>query len=125
MITDDSGKKKILTGKELIAWRQGFMWYVVKPPYKTKADVIPMRTPPANAQVVTGQKSAYNTIQALGGNPDIVLRIDMGIMDVIIENPVRNAGKGGAIRFKRDVKRKTSGDINLKGVKTTDQMRGL
>jgi hypothetical protein len=49
----------------------------------------------------------------------------MGIMDVIIDKPVRNAGKGGAIKFKRDIKRKTSGDINLKGVKTTEQMRGL
>lgn len=102
-----------------IAWRQGFVWWVVRPPYKTRADVRVVRNTPAGATIVTGTGSAYKTIQALSGEAPIDLMLDLGIMDVHITSPTKKAGKPQAIRFKRDVKRRTRGDITLKGIKVT------
>lgn len=65
--------------------------------------------------------AAAKSIQLITGVlPPASLLLDMGIMDIEITRPSRRAGKPGAIRFKRDVKQKTYGDITLKGVRVKE-----
>lgn len=100
-----------------IAWKQGFGFWVIFPPYKRKSDAKFMLKPPRGAKVARGIGSAYRTIQSLGGDANIILTLDMGIMDVKIIRPSKKAGRKGTIRFTRDVKRKTKSDISLAGVR--------
>lgn len=98
-----------------ITWRQGFVWWVIHPPYASKTDVQVLKNPPTGARVEKGIGSAYKTIQALGGKADILLTLDMGIMDIEISKP--REGDRTKIKFKRDIKQKTIGDIKLQGVR--------
>jgi len=105
-----------------ITWRQGELkgapiWWVVSPPYETKADVKVLGYRPKGAKVVKDQLSAYKTIQGLGGNAKITLHLDLGAMDILIKDPKDKPGKKGAIRFRADPGEKTTGDIDLTGVK--------
>jgi hypothetical protein len=99
-----------------IAWRQGFVWWVIYPPYKSKANVKVLRKPPVGAKVVKGVGSAYKTIQGLVCNVDILLILDMGIFDVTITRPKREPRKA-SIRYRRDIKQRTRSDISLTGVR--------
>ncbi len=98
-----------------IAWRQGFGWYVIKSPYKSIDDVAFFRdAPPPGAKVVKGGAgSALRSIQALAGDVPDKLTVDLGIMDVKIKNPARIPGKRGAIVYRRDTRRSTTGDISI------------
>ena len=109
-------KKKLARLAVPLAWRQGFVWWVIYPPYKSKADVKVLKKPPEGARIVKGIGSAYKTIQGLGGNVNILLTLDMGAFDVTITRPKR-AGAKGTIKFTRDVKSKTRSDIDLAGVR--------
>jgi hypothetical protein len=77
----------------MICWRQGFGWWVIKYPYKTKKDTYFTRQKPAGAYDVKGSGSAYKTIQALGGDPDVVVSINLGIFDVSVT--------GRSLQYKR------------------------
>jgi len=121
-------KKKVVKPKVVkvkrypITWRLGElkgvpMWWVISPPYETKADVKLLGYRPEGAKVVKDQLSAYQTIQGLGGNAEITLHLDLGTQDILIDDPTRKPGKKGAIRFRADPKQKTTGDIDLTGVK--------
>jgi hypothetical protein len=93
-----------------IVWRQGFGWWAIKDPYKSKSDVAFFyKEPPPNArQVEGGAGSALRSIQTITGKPPHKLTVDLGIQDIVIEG-------GRTIKFKRDVKNKTHGDIQIKG----------
>lgn len=117
-LTDEKEKgKKEKDINPPIAFRQGFIWWVFYPPYKSRKDVKCLRTPPRGATVVKGAGSAYKTIQALGGNADIMFSIDMGIFDVKISKPSKRSGKAGALRYRLDREQKTTSDLSVKGVK--------
>jgi len=92
-----------------IAWRQGFVWWVINFPYMGKEDVEVRKTPPPGAKIVTGPKSAFRTIQTLTGVPPKELQLDMGIMDI-------NIKEGKSMGYKRDPRQETKGQITLKGV---------
>lgn len=101
-----------------ITWRQGLIWIVIKPPYRTKSDIRIMKRPPKGAEVAEGARSAYKTIQSLGGDAyRLELDVDAGIMDILIRQPRRRAGAKGAIRFRKDPHQKTKGDISLAGIR--------
>lgn len=114
-----SGKTEKIKEKEgAVAWRQGFVWWVIYPPYKSKRDIKCLKQPPKGATVVKGPGSAYKTVQALGGDANIVLEIDLGIFDVQISRP-SGAGKTTAIKYKRDVKKQTTKPLSVAGVKAS------
>jgi hypothetical protein len=102
--------KKLKKPGGKICWRQGFGWWVIKYPYKTEKDMYFTRKKPAGAYDVKGVGSAYRTIQALSGNPQILLTKNLGIVDVTV--------KGTSISFKRK-KTRTAQDkpAMLKGVR--------
>jgi hypothetical protein len=106
----DSELKKLKKPGGKICWRQGFGWWVIKYPYKTEKDMYFTRKKPAGAYDVKGVGSAYRTIQALSGNPQILLTKNLGIVDVTV--------KGTQISFKRK-KNRTAQDkpAMLKGVR--------
>lgn len=109
--------KKMRIPKEQvpITWKQGFNYVVIDPPYR-QGNVHWKREPPAGAFIVDGAGSAYRTIQALGGDADVILTIDMGAFDVTVDKP-REPGKRGTIKFKRDVRGRTASELTLRGVK--------
>lgn len=124
---DDETKKALGVGGS-IAWRQGALkqrgvlkdvWWVIRWPYKSKADVeVLLGDAPPRAVVLEGPGSAYQTIQALTGKPpQFMLTLDMGIFDVKIMQPKKGAGNRPSIKFVRDVKQRTVSDISLSGVK--------
>lgn len=103
--------------KGAITWKQGFVWYVIKAPYKTEYDIEVLRNPPSGAKKLDGPRSAYKTIQRLTGRVPKNLFIDMGIMDIQIKKPT-GRGQKGAITFKRDIQQKTKSELSLKGVRS-------
>ena len=113
------GKGKDKKSKEFpesppITWRQGLFWITISPPYRNRANVKYTRVPPAGAVEIKGIESAYKTIQTLGGNLNMPeLKIDMGIQDVVIQHPSSNPGKMGAIKFRKDKRMETKGNITI------------
>jgi len=107
----------VVVPKGTITWRQGKVWYAIKPPYKEKGDVLLLKHPPVGAEVYKGASSAYKTIQALEGDVNIVLNLDLGVQDITIKSPTRKPGKKGAIKYRKDPQRRTTGDISLKGIR--------
>jgi len=100
--------------KGAIAWKQGFIWVAIKRPYKSTADVAFFKKLPPGVTIVKGgPKSAYRSIQAITGKAPTKLLIDMGIMDITVKKPSKTPGKKGAIKFTRDIKQKTRGDISI------------
>ena len=67
-----------------------------------------------------GVKSAYKSIQTLTGKPPEKLALDMGMMDILISKPKVAPGSEGAIKYTRDIKQKTTGDISLGKVRGTE-----
>lgn len=98
-----------------ITWKQGFGWWAIKEPYKSRADAAFFyKEPPPGAKIVKGgAKSALHSIQALTGKAPEKLELDLGIMDVIITQPTVAPGRSGAIRFTRDIKQRTMSDITI------------
>lgn len=123
-------KKKLgIDDRGTIAWYQGRfgdneIWYVVKYPYKTKADVTRYIgvTPPGISGVEHGDNAAYRSIQLLIGTPPRKLSIDLGIQDIMIESPGK-MGKAGSIQYKADPKQKSKSKISVKGAKTLRTVR--
>lgn len=102
-----TGKKRPMTSKELagaVAWKQGFIYKVIFPPYGEK-DIINTREPIKGVKIVMGIRSAYLSIARLGGKIPPILERDMGIMDIHITTKRRARPR---IRFKRDVKQRTT-----------------
>lgn len=108
----------IITGTQPpVTLKYGLYWWTFYPPYKTKRDIKVTIDPPAGATVVDSTGSAYKTIQAIGGNADVVFTADFGIMDMTVNKPTKKPGKKGAIHFHKDAKQKTSHTLSAKGVK--------
>lgn len=96
-----------------MAWKQGFVWVVIKPPFRSKSDVVITRSPPSGARVVSGPSSAYKTIQEIGGKTKPrVLSVDIGAFDVTVRPHHQR------IAFRRDT-RKTTSALTVKGVRMT------
>jgi len=102
-----SGESRVLTEKEeegIIAWKMGFMYKMIFPPYGQK-QIVNSRKPLAGVKYYTGIGSAFKSIIARGGVvPRVVLR-DMGIMDIRIETP--KGSRKPTIHFKRDIHQRT------------------
>lgn len=111
-------EKKPWTEKEVrsaVAWKQGIVYWAVKAPYASSADIRPFKTPPKGMKISPDAKTAYETIQRLTkGKPPVSLNIDMGIMDIGITTPKREPGAKGAIRFKADPGQRTTGQLTVK-----------
>ena len=108
--------KKIIKSKSglvPITWKQGFVWWTIKPPYKSRKDITVKKTPPDNAIRAKGPGSAFKTIQALGGNTDILLSLDIGAFDI----KLITQDKQPRLKFKRDIKQKTKSQVTLKGIR--------
>lgn len=69
-----------------IAWRQGMFWKVIPPPYDTKRPINLSHAPKGAKKFATGEKSAYKTIQVLGGVPPKNVSVDLGWADVFISS---------------------------------------
>jgi len=113
--TPDSSKAGIL-GRPPIVLKQGWAYWIIEPPYRQE-NVRVSRTPPEGAVVYTGIGSAYKAIQALGGDVDVLLNMDIGIMDVKIDKPSAKPGRKGALRYRLDKYQRTHGDITARGVR--------
>lgn len=98
------GKRK-LTPKEvegMVAWKQGFIYKLVYPPYG-QHNIVNTKTPIKGVQYHEGARSAYNSIVRLNGQlPKHILR-DMGIMDVTITTDNNKP----RLSFRPDVKQRT------------------
>jgi len=124
MLSAEAKKKYGIDDRGTIAHYQGQLngqeiWYVYKWPYKTKDDVTRYIgvTPPGIEPVTSGDRASYRSIQLITGTPPSNLTVDLGIEDITIQYPKGHKGVG-TIRYTRDVKRKTTSRINIKGVKT-------
>lgn len=109
----ETKESRELTGKPPIAIRQGFNWIVIEPPYKQE-NIHWQKHAPPGAVVAKGIGSAYRTIQALGGDANVVLSIKMGFETIDINRPKSMAGASGTVKFSHAPKRST--DLTLKGV---------
>jgi hypothetical protein len=71
-----------------ITWRQGELhgkdvWVVVAPPYTKR--VVMMNAPPGAKRIdEEGERSAYRTVQVLGGNPPERIDVDLGWADITV-----------------------------------------
>lgn len=91
------------------AWKQGFGWWAIN-----ELEQAAFFSKPLPTWKITDKKTAYATIQQIRGKPKPEpTTLDMGIMDVVVTSPVKEPGKKGAIKFSRDIKQKTAGDIEL------------
>jgi len=106
-----------------VAWRQGFGWWVIKPPYQTNEDIYfvygdDSSKLPAGVKLVRGGPgSAYRAIQALGYVPASEIKLDLGFQDVIIRRP-STPGRPGAITYIPDRHGRTRHSISVtRGIK--------
>jgi len=91
-----------------VAWKQGFIYKLIYPPYGQN-DVINSKKPIPGVRVVSGAKSAYESIiKTRGAESQLPSRItrDMGIMDIEISTPGGGRGKP-KLRFKKDARQRT------------------
>lgn len=104
-----------------IAWKQGFGWWAIKEPYASNADVAFFfgDPPPGAKKIKGGLESALRSIQTITGKAPKNLTIDMGIMDVKINEPGASPGRQGAIRFTRDPTMKTKSRITIGSARGT------
>lgn len=102
--TDDGSR--LLTPTEAagaVAWKQGFMYKLIYPPYG-KDNIVNTTKPIEGVKYATGVRSAYESIVRIGGKVPLVIKRDMGIMDITITT--RRKAKP-RMKFKRDVKQRT------------------
>lgn len=121
IIRDRGDGKRKWTEEEIkgaIAWKQGFMVYGVRAPYQSDADVKRwhVKKAPKGLKLTKGPGSAYKTIQTVTGKAPKELFLDMGIQDVKITGPSTGIyrTKRPKIKFSRDIRQATRGDINLR-----------
>jgi len=96
-----------------VGWKQGIMYIMIYKPYKQN-NITFTRKSIAGISYMEGARSAYESIRKLkDGKLPAKVKIDLGIMDVIIET--KKAGRGKPkLKFKRDVEQ-----ISSKGISTT------
>ncbi len=115
IITLPDGTEKKMTEEEFasaVGWKQGFMYIMIFKPYKQN-NVTFTRKPIPGIPYKVGARSAYESIRKLkDGKLPAKVKIDLGIMDVIVETEKAGRGKP-KIRFKRDIEQ-----ISSKGVST-------
>lgn len=69
----------------VVAWRQGFGYWVVLPPYRGRQDAAFSRRRPNGVPVEKGPDSAFKTISRLGGQPiSKSFMLDLGIVDASV-----------------------------------------
>ncbi len=114
---DQTEKNKVTEVMYPIAWHQSDIagWITVYPPYK-QSNIKRTIEKPEGAVEVKGQAEAYNTIQSLGGNSNVILDIDGGAFDITISNPTKKPGRKGAIKYRRDKHNSTTHPLTVKGV---------
>lgn len=115
--TDKEKRKIIKDSNGALAWRQGELngkdvWHVLMHPYKSEDDYLSViGKKPANATVVRGPRSAYQTVKLLYGDaPDRKVTGDIGFMDFALEPKGK---KKIGIGFTPDPKMETTGDITI------------
>lgn len=110
-----SKNKKEKLAKIPFTWRQGIVWWTIDFPYQRQSDIRkPSRKPPKDAKIIKGGLgSALKTLQALGGDINLLVNIDVGAFDF----SVFGKGKKMIGKFTRDIKGRTKGDLTLKGVR--------
>jgi len=108
LITDSTGKERPMTKEELkgsVAWRQGFIYKLIYPPYGEK-NILHNRKPFPGVKTASGAQSAYKTVTKLGIKLPESIKRDMGIMDIEIKTPRKGKGQP-EIAFKSDVRLET------------------
>jgi hypothetical protein len=101
---EEEQTKSVIFPKGSVAWKQGIGWWVWKPPYHPR-DRSFVLTRPQGAEIAVDAKTAFGTIQSIGGTGDVNKSFDMGIVDVKVNNaPSRPSKSTGheSIKFKRD-----------------------
>ena len=89
-------------------------YWAIKAPFNSQDDVGHFNELPPNAIFVEGgPEAAYRSIQTITGKAPEKLAVDLGIMDILISSPTKKPGKPGAIKFVKDVKQTTTGDITI------------
>lgn len=101
----------------VLAWKQGFGYWVINWPYMTREDAYFTRTKPAGVKLLKGWRSAYKTITTLTGDAPRQLFLDLGIMDIEITS-------GNAIRFTQDRQQRSTSGIALGGPKIMSMKLG-
>lgn len=109
--------EKFVFPKGTKSWKQGFGWWSLMPPYTSENDRVFTRHKPRGAEIVSDEKTAIGTIQAIGGPSADPVKMDMGVIDVYITDPPQkpDAKRGRkAIQFVRDTNKTYSGVKKLK-----------
>jgi hypothetical protein len=111
---DGKDEKRELTEEEIrgsVAWKQGWCYKLVYPPYGEK-NIINTKDPIPGVKYHEGARSAYLSIVKINGTLPYQILRDMGIMDVTITT---KDGKP-RLKFTRDLKQTTkkSGRIRHK-----------
>lgn len=91
--------------KGTVAWKQGIGWWVWKPPYRNQ-DREFVFAKPTGAEITADARTAFGTVQAIGGSGAVNKGFDMGIVDVELNKapstPSRSAGHK-ELKFKRNM----------------------
>lgn len=98
------------------AWKQGIVYWVGKPPYRTIKDWHAFRKnrlPPKVQVVDGGPRSAYKSIQAMGYDVPENLKLRLGFQRITIDEPNTIPGKVGAIGFKNVLGQPVTADVKL------------
>ena len=103
-----------------VAWKQGFMYKLIYPPYGKK-NIINTREPIKGVKYHTGPESAYRSLtQIKKGELPPVIKRDMGIMDIeITRGGTSLSGKKGKpkMTFRQDKKQATKTTPTVSGVR--------
>lgn len=94
-IIDRKGRK--VSPDAVVAWRQGFGWWVVTPEYVTPRDAFFTRKRPVGVKIAKGPKSAFKTIVALGGKVPRNFQLDLGIVEAKV-----TGGRTPGLGFERN-----------------------
>lgn len=99
---------RLLTPAEIagsVAWKQGFIYKLIYPPYG-KHNIIHSTKPFPGVKVAKGARSAYESIVRIGGKLPRTIKRDMGVMDIYIYTPKKRKAKP-RLKFRRDPKQRT------------------
>ena len=88
----------------IIAWKQGFMYKMIYPPYGDK-QIVNSRKPIGGVTYASGVGSAYKSIIAKGGKVPTVITRDLGIFDIRIVTP--KGSRKPKLHYKRDIRQRT------------------
>jgi len=83
-----------------VAWKQGIMYWVFRPPFASSDDLRPFRNLPKGVTLAKDARSAYDTIQTIHGKPPrYIPPIQMGFQRIEITQPSHTPGRRGSIKF--------------------------